>query len=119
MRKTREIGLLNALGARRGELAASFCLQGLLLGIVGTLAGLGIGSLVLYYRNDIVHTLARLTVSEEVFQQFYGFIEFPAYTETSDVVMIVIGALVASTLAGLIPAWRAARLKPVEALRSE
>jgi lipoprotein-releasing system permease protein len=51
--------------------------------------------------------------------KFYQFSSLPAHTVTKDVVLIVVFSLIASTLAGLIPAWRAARLKPVEALRSE
>ena len=49
----------------------------------------------------------------------YQFSNLPAYTEASDVTLIVVFSIVAATLAGLIPAWRAAKLKPVEALRSE
>ncbi len=51
--------------------------------------------------------------------KFYQFSNLPAYTVGKDVALIIVFSLLASTLAGLIPAWRAARLKPVEALRSE
>lgn len=119
VRKTREIGLLGALGGSSKQVAACFCAQGLILGILGTLAGLVLAWLVITYRDEIVYVLARLTVSQEVFQQFYGFVHLPAHTTTQDLVMIIVGAIVASTLAGLVPAWRAAKLKPVEALRSE
>jgi lipoprotein-releasing system permease protein len=51
--------------------------------------------------------------------KFYQFSSLPAYTATKDVVIIIVFSIIAATLAGLIPAWRAARLKPVEALRSE
>ena len=49
----------------------------------------------------------------------YQFANLPAHTSARDVTAIVVLSIVAATLAGLIPAWRAARLKPVEALRSE
>ena len=119
VRKTREIGLLGALGGSSRDVALCFCAQGLLLGVTGTLAGLGIAWVVLTYRNEIVQVLARLTVGPEVFQQFYGFVNLPSHTSVNDLVIIIVGSILASTLAGLVPAWRAAKLKPVEALRSE
>ena len=60
-----------------------------------------------------------VTSSEEVLVRFYQFSHLPAYTSAGDVWAIVLCSVVISTLAGLLPAWRAARLKPVEALRSE
>ena len=58
-------------------------------------------------------------MGQEVFVKFYQFSNLPAHTEPKDVAIIVVFSIIASTLAGLIPAWRAAKLKPVEALRSE
>jgi lipoprotein-releasing system permease protein len=74
---------------------------------------------VLHFRKALVEGVTRLTSSEEVLERFYQFSQLPAHTATSDVVMIVVCSVVISTLAGLLPAWRAARLKPVEALRNE
>ncbi|MEY4939501.1 MAG: Lipoprotein-releasing system transrane protein LolC [Verrucomicrobiota bacterium] len=119
VRKTREIGLLGALGSRSRDVAICFCAQGFFLGVIGTAAGLGMAWVVLTFRNDIVRILARATVNEEVFQQFYGFVELPSHTSGAEVLIIIIGSVVSATFAGLLPALRAARLKPVEALRSE
>jgi len=119
VRKTREIGLLGAMGGKARQVAACFCVQGLLIGAGGTLAGLALGFGLLHYRNAIVSLIAGLTMGREVFVKFYQFSNLPAHTETKDVVIIIVFSVLASTLAGLIPAWRAARLKPVEALRSE
>jgi lipoprotein-releasing system permease protein len=119
VRKTREIGLLGAMGGGAREVAACFCVQGLLIGVGGTLLGLVLGAGLLHYRNVVVHLVARYTMGEDVFAKFYQFSMLPAHTESKDVVIIVVFSIVASTLAGLIPAWRAARLQPVEALRSE
>jgi lipoprotein-releasing system permease protein len=119
VRKTREIGLLGAMGGKARDVAASFCVQGFSIGLAGTAVGLGIGFALLHWRNAIVGFIARLTMGQEAFVKFYQFSDLPAHTTTQDVVTIVVFSIVASTLAGLIPAWRAARLKPVEALRSE
>lgn len=119
VRKTREIGLLGALGARSRDVAACFCAQGLFIGVCGTILGLGIGFGLLAIRNDIVHWVARLMQREEDLRRFYQFSDLPAHVTSSDVLSIVLFTIVISTIAGLLPAWRAARLKPVEALRSE
>ncbi len=119
VRKTREIGLLGALGGNPRQIAACFCAQGLFLGLAGTAVGLLLAWLMLTFRDQIVQVLARLTVGEEVFRQFYLFAKLPSHTVGSDLVFIIIGAIISSTLAGLVPAWRASRLKPVEALRNE
>ena len=119
VRKTREIGLLGAMGGSARDVAACFCVQGLFIGLAGTVAGLALGFALLHWRNALVGFIAKLTMGQETFVKFYQFSSLPAYTETKDVVMIVVFSVIASTLAGLIPAWRAAKLKPVEALRSE
>jgi len=119
VRKTREIGLIGALGGHPRHVAACFCAQGLFIGALGTVLGLGLGFVSLALRNDIVLGIARLTEREEVLQRFYQFRELPAHTAISDIVLIIVMTLVISLLAGLVPAWRAARLRPVEALRSE
>ena len=119
VRKTREIGLLGALGGKSRHVAACFCVQGMLIGCVGTLAGLGLGFTALFFRNDLIRVFTELTGSQEVLVRFYQFSQLPQHTSGSDIRLIVICSIVISTLAGLLPAWRAARLKPVEALRSE
>jgi len=119
VRKTREIGLLGALGASPRQVAACFCVQGVLIGIVGTLTGLGLGFTALFFRNDMIRVFTELTGTQAVLQRFYQFSQLPSHTSGADIRMIVICSVVISTLAGLLPAWRAARLKPVEALRSE
>jgi lipoprotein-releasing system permease protein len=119
VRKTREIGLLGAMGGRARQVAMCFCAQGLVIGAGGTALGLAGGWLLLRFRDSLVQVIARLTMGQEAFVKFYQFNSLPAYTSAQDVITIVVFTLAAATLAGLIPAWRAARLKPVEALRSE
>jgi len=119
VRKSREIGLLGALGARTREVALCFCVQAFIIGTTGTAIGVGLGFGVLAIRNDLVHGIARLLNREETLRQFYQFTDLPSHTLPSDLALTIVAAIVISTLAGLLPAWRAARLKPVEALRSE
>jgi len=119
VRKTREIGLLGALGARPIHVAACFCFQGFLIGFAGTAAGLVLGYGALYFRNDMVRVFTQLTGSEEALVRFYQFANLPAHLSNEDRSTIVVCSIVISTLAGLLPAWRAARLNPVEALRNE
>jgi lipoprotein-releasing system permease protein len=119
LKKTREIGLLGALGASRRGIALCFCLQGMAVGVAGTALGLVLGFTLLHFRNDAVELITRFTGSQEILARFYQFSQLPKHTEPRDLIVIVISALVLSTLAGVIPAIMAARLKPVEALRSE
>lgn len=119
VRKTREIGLIGALGGKPRQVAACFCFQGLIIGICGTLLGLGLGFVALTFRNDFVMIVTKLTQRDEVLQRFYQFSQLPSHTAPGDIAMIVVCSIFISMLAGLLPAWRAARLKPVEALRSE
>jgi lipoprotein-releasing system permease protein len=119
VRKTREIGLLGAMGGRARQVAACFCVQGLFIGVAGTGLGLALGFGLLHYRNQLVHVIAKLTMGDQAFEKFYQFSALPAHTVPRDVAMIIVFSILASTIAGLIPAWRAAKLKPVEALRSE
>lgn len=119
VRKTREIGLLAAMGGKARDVALCFCAQGLFIGSAGTVVGLGVGFTLLHFRDNLVQFIARMTMGEEAFVKFYQFSSLPAHTTGKDVVTIIVFTILAATLAGLIPAWRAARLKPVEALRSE
>ena len=121
VRKTREIGLLGALGARPIQVAACFCAQGLFIGVLGHRGrARGSGFAALAVRNDVVLWITRVTQRQEVLQQLLPVQRAPVPhlrarpSPSSSSLTIVI-----STLAGLLPAWRAARLKPVEALRSE
>jgi lipoprotein-releasing system permease protein len=119
VRKTREIGLLGALGANARQVALCFCTQAFIIGVVGTIVGVAVGYGVLAIRQDIIDTLTSLLKRQGLLQQFYEFVELPSHPSRTDITMTIVSAIVLSTLAGLLPAWRAAKLKPVEALRSQ
>ena len=119
IRKTREIGLLSAMGASRFSIGACFCLQGFLIGVVGTALGVGGALGALRFREEILTAFAEITGRGQALVDAYGFSYLPVHYIPSDFVIVITFSVVVSTLAGLIPAWRAARLQPAEALRSE
>ncbi|CAI8273869.1 MAG: Lipoprotein-releasing system transmembrane protein LolC [Opitutia bacterium UBA7350] len=119
LRKTREIGLLVAMGAPPRQVAASFCLQGMVIGVVGTMLGIALAFLALHYRVQIMGCYASVTGSQINFLGIYDVYQLPVHYLASDFIVVTVFALVVSTLAGLVPAIRAARLRPAEALRSE
>ncbi len=119
VQKTRDIGVMKALGARTGQIIAVFLAQGVVVGVFGTLTGLGTGIALVQFRNEVNLWLAR-TFRIEVFPaSIYQFSEIPAEIVPSDVAIICISAFIICSIAALIPAWFASRLDPVKALRYE
>ncbi len=119
VQKGREIGLLKALGASPWTMMRVFIWEGLFVGIIGSLSGLGLGMLALFYRNDFLRFLEKVTGRDLFPKEMYYFNELPAHTGVLDVTLIVTMAVVLCTLGGFLPAWRAARLDPANALRDE
>lgn len=119
VQKTREIGMLRALGATGGQVMWLFLGQSLIVGVLGVLAGFGLGMLAVSYRNEFLHLMRRVTGFELFPASIYGFQELPAMIVRGDIAVICGGSLLICLLAGLLPAWSAGRMKPVEALRHE
>ncbi len=119
VQKTREIGMLKALGATAAQVMWLFLSQSLIVGVFGVLAGFGLGLLAVHYRNEFLFCMRRLTGWELFPASIYNFAELPAYLNWGDIGIICGGSLVICILAGVIPAWSAGRLQPVEALRHE
>tara|TARA_Y200000002_G_scaffold382668_1_gene400644 strand:+ start:4689 stop:5921 length:1233 start_codon:yes stop_codon:yes gene_type:complete len=119
MRKTREIGLLIAMGALPRQVAYSFCLQGLIIGFLGTFLGIGLALMALHFRASIMSFYAQITGNELNFLGIYDVYALPVHYLLSDFIMVTCFAVFISTLAGLVPALRAALLNPADALRSE
>ena len=119
VQKTREIGMLKALGTTNLQISGIFLSQSAIIGVIGVLAGWGLGMLALAYRNDFLHFMNRVTGRNLFSSSIYGFGELPATIVPGDVVLICIISFVICILGGVLPAWRAGRLQPVEALRYE
>ncbi len=119
VQKTREIGVLKALGARSRDILKIFLFQGAIVGLIGTLIGAVSGLTLLRYRNEFLALLSRWTGRDLLPQDLYRLPEIPAELYPRDLVMICVTALVICTLAGLAPAWRSSRLDPAKALRYE
>jgi len=117
--KTREIGLLKALGASNAQMMRIFLFQGLLIGIVGTCCGTLMGWLVIHFRMAIMNFTARVFNVELFPKELYYLDELPAQIMQNDLLWIISISIVLCTLGGLIPAWRAAKLDPAQAFRYE
>lgn len=119
VQKTREIGLLKSLGFSSGSIMRIFFWQGWIEGVIGTLFGIGFGLLVLRYRNVLMRFLSDRFGWELFPKELYHLAEIPARTSAVEVLFIALVVLVICTLAGLVPAYRAASLDPARALRYE
>lgn len=109
--KTREIGILLAMGLHRGAVRRVFLLQGVLIGLVGTAVGavLGLAWGAVINRGELIH----------IDPSIYFIDHLPVRTQPLDVALVIAASLVIATLAPLYPALQAARLDPVAAIRSE
>jgi lipoprotein-releasing system permease protein len=119
VQKTREIGMLKALGATRLQIGALFLSQSAIIGVVGVTLGYGLGMLALAYRNEFLRFMNQRTGFELFPADLYGFANLPALIVGPDIAVICCASFVICILGGVIPAWQAGRLKPVEALRYE
>jgi lipoprotein-releasing system permease protein len=119
MMKTREIGLMKAIGASGAQIMRVFLAQSLIVSAAGILAGFGLGLLAVSYRNEFLGFMRRATGAELFPAQVYGFTQLPALIVPMDLLIIGGGSLLICLLAAAFPAWHASRLNPVEALRYE
>jgi lipoprotein-releasing system permease protein len=120
VQKTREIGVLKALGATGGQIMTLFLAQSLAVGLIGVVSGLGLGLLAVIKRNEFLVFMRKATGIDLFPAKFYLFQQLPAWLQADDITIICGGSLLVCVLiGGLIPAWSAARLKPAEALRHE
>ena len=117
VQKTREIGLMKAIGASSATVMRLFIIQGLMVGVIGSVCGTLMGVGVVYYRNNILRIVSSVTGQELFPKEFYYFNELPAHIIPGDIIFIVVVSILLCTVGGVIPAWRAAKLDPAKALR--
>lgn len=115
--KTRDIGILKALGAPSSGVRGIFLGYGLLLGMVGSGVGMAGGLLFVRYINEIEAALSKLTGQKVFDDTIYYFDKIPTMVDPWTVGWVVVGALGIAVAASVWPAYRAARLHPVRALR--
>lgn len=117
--KTRDIGILKALGASSRGVMMIFLSYGLSLGVVGSGAGVVLGLLFVHYINEIEDLLSRITGHKVFDESIYYFHDIPTAVHPMMVFWVALGAMIIAILASVLPARRAAALHPVRALRYE
>lgn len=118
VQKTHEVGLLKALGFSTRQLTMTFVLYGWIQCMIGTLLGLGLAFLVLSNLQNLVDFLAQCGMN--VFpKEIYGLDALPWRVVPFEVLQVCVMVVVLCAVASLLPAWRAAAMNPVDALRKE
>ncbi|UIP08195.1 lipoprotein-releasing ABC transporter permease subunit [Erythrobacter sp. SDW2] len=117
--KTRDIAIMRTMGATRKSLLKIFVTTGFTVGAIGTMAGLILGALILYFREPIVKAISFVTGQDLWDPQVRFLSTLPARADPVEIVGIVILALVLSFLATLYPAMKASGTDPVQVLRYE
>jgi len=119
MEKRRDIGILRTIGVSRPSVLTIFIFEGLFIGLSGTILGVLGGTLLAYNLNPVAEFIAGLFNVDLFDSQIYYFDRIPVAVVPWDIAWITISAVILTFVSTLYPAWSAARLDPVEALRYE
>lgn len=119
MEKTREIAILKSMGTTATSIMKIFVLEGLIIGVIGTLLGVASGLLIALNLEPIIDVIQKITGQNFFSKDIYYLDHFPSLVVPSDVVLISVTAVLISFLATLYPAWQASKMLPAEALRYE
>lgn len=117
--KRADIAILRTLGASPGSIMVIFVVQGAMVGVIGTLAGLALGLGVAFNIDTLVPALEHLLGAKFLPQEVYLISRMPSDPQQGDIVPIAVISLVLAFVATLYPSWRASRVNPAEALRYE
>ncbi|HMM64506.1 MAG TPA: lipoprotein-releasing ABC transporter permease subunit [Mesorhizobium sp.] len=117
--KGHDIAILRTMGATRGAVLRIFLMTGAAIGVVGTLAGVALGIVICLNIERIREFFSWVSGTVLFNPELYFLSQLPAKMDAGETLSVVAMALILSFLATLFPAWRAARLDPVEALRYE
>jgi lipoprotein-releasing system permease protein len=117
--KQADIAILRTLGAAPGSVMKIFIVQGALMGVIGTIAGVGGGILLAWNIDVVVPFLEQLFGVRFLAKDVYYISDLPSDLQWPDVMVIAALSLVLTLLATLYPSWRASRVNPAEALRYE
>ncbi|MDO9195113.1 lipoprotein-releasing ABC transporter permease subunit [Rhodoferax sp.] len=117
--KRADIAILRTLGASPQSIMGIFVVQGAMVGVIGTFAGLALGLAVAYNIDVIVPALEQLFHASFLPKDIYLISRMPSDPQQADIMPIAIISLVLAFLATLYPSWRASRVNPAEALRYE
>lgn len=117
--KQGDIAILRTLGASGFEIVGIFMVQGGLIGLIGTSAGVLLGVTLSLVVTDLVQFIEKITGMQFLHSDVYPISYLPSDLQWGDVIYIGSTALLISFLASLYPAWRASRVQPAEALRYE
>jgi lipoprotein-releasing system permease protein len=117
--KRADIAILRTLGASPRSIMGIFVVQGAMVGVIGTLAGLLLGLGVAFNIDVIVPALERLFHASFLPKDIYLISHMPSDPQRSDIVPVAVISLVLAFLATIYPSWRASRVNPAEALRYE
>jgi len=119
MEKNRDIAILKSMGATGNSIMKIFVLEGLVIGVIGTILGVCSGLLVALNLEPIITFIQKVTGQNFFSKDIYYLDRFPSLVVPSDVVLISVTAVLISFIATLYPAWQASRMLPAEALRYE